>query len=206
LCVKLCFAIRKLHLVHCCKEEWRGCGVTHTPLLLFKAHTGLRWTPGQRFSRNWTQLTVYSTHFLAFKSLVLTCDEGHVEMASSCNGNQFSQSGSVPMSPLIPFTRFQHSTRSYFHSPFQRWHLLQNIYVTIWTAMSWKRTYILVHLRITFNITAASVRMTVFWDVAPYSLVEVYRCFRSAYCLYRQDYELWRWQAFGILLRVVSRS
>jgi hypothetical protein len=28
--------------------------------------------------------------------------------------------------------------------------------------------------------------MTVFWDVAPCSLVEVYRCYRGAYCLYRQ--------------------
>jgi hypothetical protein len=28
--------------------------------------------------------------------------------------------------------------------------------------------------------------MTVFWDVAPYSLVEINRRFRGAYCLYHQ--------------------
>jgi hypothetical protein len=28
-------------------------------------------------------------------------------------------------------------------------------------------------------LTAASMKMTVFWDVAPCSLVEVYRCFRA---------------------------
>jgi hypothetical protein len=34
-------------------------------------------------------------------------------------------------------------------------------------------------------LTAASMKMTVFWDVAPCSLVEIYRRFRGAYCLYR---------------------
>jgi hypothetical protein len=28
--------------------------------------------------------------------------------------------------------------------------------------------------------------MTVFWDVAPYSLVEIYRSFRGACCLHNQ--------------------
>jgi hypothetical protein len=31
--------------------------------------------------------------------------------------------------------------------------------------------------------------MTVFWDVAQYSFVEVYRRFRDAYCLHCQDDE-----------------
>jgi hypothetical protein len=37
-------------------------------------------------------------------------------------------------------------------------------------------------------LTAASVKMTVFWDVAPCSLGEVYRRFRGAYCLLLPDY------------------
>jgi hypothetical protein len=32
-------------------------------------------------------------------------------------------------------------------------------------------------------LTVASLKMTVFWDVAPRSLVEVYRRIRGAYCL-----------------------
>jgi hypothetical protein len=35
-------------------------------------------------------------------------------------------------------------------------------------------------------LTAASMKITVFWDVAPYSLVEVYRRFKGAYCLHHQ--------------------
>jgi hypothetical protein len=31
------------------------------------------------------------------------------------------------------------------------------------------------------------LKMTVFWDVAPCSLVEIARCFRDAYCLHHQD-------------------
>jgi hypothetical protein len=31
--------------------------------------------------------------------------------------------------------------------------------------------------------------MTVFWDVAPCSLVEIDRCFRDAYCFYHQGDE-----------------
>jgi hypothetical protein len=34
--------------------------------------------------------------------------------------------------------------------------------------------------------TAASIKMAVFWDVAPYSLVEVYRRFRGVCCLPHQ--------------------
>jgi hypothetical protein len=36
-------------------------------------------------------------------------------------------------------------------------------------------------------LTAASTKMAVFWDVAPCSLVEVYRLFRGACCLHHQD-------------------
>jgi hypothetical protein len=35
-------------------------------------------------------------------------------------------------------------------------------------------------------LTAANMKMTVFWDVAPCSLVEVYRRFRGTYCLNHQ--------------------
>jgi hypothetical protein len=35
-------------------------------------------------------------------------------------------------------------------------------------------------------LTAVSMNMTVFWDVAPCSLVEIDRRFRGAYCLYHQ--------------------
>jgi hypothetical protein len=35
-------------------------------------------------------------------------------------------------------------------------------------------------------LTAVSLKMAVFWDVAPCSLVEVYRRFRGAYCLHHQ--------------------
>jgi hypothetical protein len=37
---------------------------------------------------------------------------------------------------------------------------------------------------------AASMKMTVFWDVAPCSLVEMYRRIRDAYCLHHQGNEL----------------
>jgi hypothetical protein len=36
-------------------------------------------------------------------------------------------------------------------------------------------------------LTAASTEMTVFWDVALYSLVEIDWCFKGAYCLHRED-------------------
>jgi hypothetical protein len=35
-------------------------------------------------------------------------------------------------------------------------------------------------------LTAARMKMTVFWDVAPCSLIEVYRRFRGACCLHHQ--------------------
>jgi hypothetical protein len=35
-------------------------------------------------------------------------------------------------------------------------------------------------------LTATSMKMTVFWDVVPYSLIEIYRRFRGAYCLHHQ--------------------
>jgi hypothetical protein len=38
-------------------------------------------------------------------------------------------------------------------------------------------------------ITAVSVKMTAFWDIAPRSLVEVNRRFRGAYCLHHQGDE-----------------
>jgi hypothetical protein len=38
-------------------------------------------------------------------------------------------------------------------------------------------------------LTAASMKMTVFWDVAPCSLVDVYRRFRGTYCLHHQGDE-----------------
>jgi hypothetical protein len=35
-------------------------------------------------------------------------------------------------------------------------------------------------------LTVVSMKITVFWDVAPCSLVEVYRYFRGACCLHHQ--------------------
>jgi hypothetical protein len=34
--------------------------------------------------------------------------------------------------------------------------------------------------------------MTVFWDITPYILVEVYRSFRAAYCIHQQGNETYR--------------
>jgi hypothetical protein len=31
------------------------------------------------------------------------------------------------------------------------------------------------------------MKMTVFWDFAPCSLLEIYRCFRCAYCFHHQS-------------------
>jgi hypothetical protein len=39
------------------------------------------------------------------------------------------------------------------------------------------------HLRTFQVLTAASMNMTVFWDVVPCSLVEIDRRFRGAYCI-----------------------
>jgi hypothetical protein len=38
------------------------------------------------------------------------------------------------------------------------------------------------------------MKMAVFWDVAPCSLVDVDWCFRGAYCLHHQGRECWRWR------------
>jgi hypothetical protein len=35
-------------------------------------------------------------------------------------------------------------------------------------------------------LTAASMKMTAFWDIAPCSLIEVDRRFRGAYCVHHQ--------------------
>jgi hypothetical protein len=35
----------------------------------------------------------------------------------------------------------------------------------------------------------STLKMTVFWDVAPCSLVEVYECLRGAYCVHHQGDE-----------------
>jgi hypothetical protein len=37
-------------------------------------------------------------------------------------------------------------------------------------------------------LTAASMKMTAFWDIAPCSLAEIYRCSSAAHCLHHQDY------------------
>jgi hypothetical protein len=38
-----------------------------------------------------------------------------------------------------------------------------------------------------FLVLTATIKMAVFWDVAPCSLVEIDRSFREAYCLYHQS-------------------
>jgi hypothetical protein len=40
-------------------------------------------------------------------------------------------------------------------------------------------------------LTEASMKFTVFWDVAPCSHVEVDRRFRGAYCLHHQGDDFW---------------
>jgi hypothetical protein len=37
-------------------------------------------------------------------------------------------------------------------------------------------------------LKTASVKMTVFWDAVPCSVLEVYLRFRDAYCLYHQGF------------------
>jgi hypothetical protein len=45
-----------------------------------------------------------------------------------------------------------------------------------------------VYMYIGFEVlTTASMKMDVFWVVAPCSLVEVYQCFRGTRCLHHQD-------------------
>jgi hypothetical protein len=39
-------------------------------------------------------------------------------------------------------------------------------------------------------LTAASMKLTAFWDIASCNLEEVYCCFRGAYCLHHQDSHL----------------
>jgi hypothetical protein len=36
-------------------------------------------------------------------------------------------------------------------------------------------------------LTAACMKMAIFWVVTPYRLVEVYQRFRGTYCFYHQD-------------------
>jgi hypothetical protein len=54
--------------------------------------------------------------------------------------------------------------------------------------------------------TAASLMTTVFWDVAPCSLVEVYRRFRGAYCLHHRGgcLRTRRWEEYLDLRRTIS--
>jgi hypothetical protein len=46
-----------------------------------------------------------------------------------------------------------------------------------------------------------NIKITVFWDVIPCSLVNVYECFRGKYSLYFQGRRIWRivWKIFGDL-------
>jgi hypothetical protein len=41
------------------------------------------------------------------------------------------------------------------------------------------------------------VKLTLLWDVAPCSLIGIYRRFRGAFCLYRQGYE-WMWDETSV--------
>jgi hypothetical protein len=44
-----------------------------------------------------------------------------------------------------------------------------------------------IHYRVGFQVlTAVSMKMAVFWVVAPYSLVQVYQRFRGPFCLHHQ--------------------
>jgi hypothetical protein len=33
------------------------------------------------------------------------------------------------------------------------------------------------------------MKITVFWDVTPYILVDIYQCFRGTFCLFYVEYE-----------------
>jgi hypothetical protein len=46
--------------------------------------------------------------------------------------------------------------------------------------------------------------MTVFWDNAPYSLVEVDRRFRGAYCLHHQGTCTEKWVAFSVCAHLLT--
>jgi hypothetical protein len=47
-------------------------------------------------------------------------------------------------------------------------------------------------------LTEARMKMTVFWDVVPFSFVESEQSFRGSYCLQHQD--------FALMMEVVSTS
>jgi hypothetical protein len=49
------------------------------------------------------------------------------------------------------------------------------------------------------------LKMTVFWGVAPCSLVEIDRHFRGAYCLYHQGDECWK-RGTGALVKKEDRE
>jgi hypothetical protein len=54
---------------------------------------------------------------------------------------------------------------------------------TITNMSTLRNFYVFVRFKV---LTVANMKMVVFWVVAPCSLVEVYRCFRSACCLHHQ--------------------
>jgi hypothetical protein len=57
----------------------------------------------------------------------------------------------------------------------------------VWIVLQNNNLYKLVTLHVRFQVlTAASLKMTAFWDVAPCSVVEVGRRFRDAYCLHHE--------------------
>jgi hypothetical protein len=68
---------------------------------------------------------------------------------------------------------------------------------------------------VAFQVLAAvSMKMVVFWDVAPFSLVEIYRRFRGSYCLHHQAMSgcllgvlrLVVWYHFTDVLEVLTES
>jgi hypothetical protein len=61
------------------------------------------------------------------------------------------------------------------------------------------RRFVTVPIRLVLVNTTTNLKITAFWNIAPCSLVEVYRRFRRTYCLHHRDYEsLWN---VGILQR-----
>jgi hypothetical protein len=55
--------------------------------------------------------------------------------------------------------------------------VLHGGFLTIFSVVM--RSWLLVRFQV---VTAVSIKMTVFWDVAPCSLAEVYQCFRGVCC------------------------
>jgi hypothetical protein len=47
-----------------------------------------------------------------------------------------------------------------------------------------------------FKVLTVTGMKTVFWDVAPCSLVEINRCFRGVYCLHHQGSDGRNWPSF----------